>query len=73
MADAHHWDHQLTAQPFKFTLEGRAWGWGVAEQIDGLNHPHPVSFRQRGQRLRRRTAVPQRLFLREASGSLAVT
>ena len=64
MADAHHQDHQFAALPFvdqavvahpqaaqsfKFTLECRTGSWGVAEQVDRLNHPQAIGLGDRGE------------------------
>ncbi len=59
MTDAHHQDHQFAALPFvdhavvthtqapqsfEFTLEGRACGWGVAQQVDGCDESLLISL-----------------------------
>ena len=40
----------LRSQCFEITLEGRTGGRGVAEQVDHLNHPPPISLGDHGYR-----------------------
>ena len=66
MTDAHHQDQQLAALPlvnhpvvaypkppqaFEFTLERRTGGRGVAEEVDGVNHPQPIGLGECGESL----------------------
>ena len=38
----------LRCHCFEFTLDGRAGGRAVAEQVDRLNHPHAISLWEHG-------------------------